>query len=555
MPSRSQSPSRTLGEPSPSAGFAASRWPTPTRSEPPGALIVGRYALFGEIASGGMATVHFGRLLGPAGFTRVVAIKRLHPQLAKEAEFVSMFIDEVRLAARVQHPNVVATLDVAEEAGELFLVMEYVHGESLAQLIRLSRARGLQVPPAIASSIVCGLLHGLHAAHEATSEAGEPLGIIHRDVSPQNVLVGSDGVTRVLDFGIARAARRLQTTREGQLKGKAAYLAPERIHGREADRRSDVYGAAVVLWETLTGVRLFDGENDAVVLAQVVAGAIEPPSRLVPGIPPALEAITLRGMDRDPEKRFESARDMALALQQEVGLVPPNEVGDWVASVAADQLTYRSRYLAQLDKVALSEPSPPRFESSRPASYRNASEPHTRPVQKSESGRPHAPSKSGSYAPPSSTDGSSASISNDLAPSNKRGRARVVGAILFLAAVAVIGAIKLRPAPASLAPTVVPAAQALTQPTTATIAPIAAVPDKVAEPAPDPVRPIVEPTPQKASPPMRARPAKSTSAPKSNDAPSAPIETAPRDPCRPPYTVDSSGVKHFKIDCVIDGRR
>jgi len=194
--------------------------------------VVGRYALYAEIAAGGMATVHFGRLLGPVGFSRTVAIKRLHPQFAKDPEFVSMFLDEARLAARIRHPNVVPTLDVVATQGELFLVMDYVQGESLSRLIRAARERGHRIPPRIVSSILTGALHGLHAAHEAKNERGEPLNIVHRDISPQNVLVGSDGVPRVLDFGVAKAAGRVQTTREGQLKGKLAYMAPEQIGGQ-----------------------------------------------------------------------------------------------------------------------------------------------------------------------------------------------------------------------------------------------------------------------------------------------------------------------------------
>ena len=156
--------------------------------------VVGRYALYGEIAAGGMATVHFGRLLGPVGFSRTVAIKRLHPQFAKDPEFVSMFLDEARLAARIRHPNVVPTLDVVATQGELFLVMDYVQGESLSKLIRIAREQGGCIPGRITAGILVGALHGLHAAHEAKNERGEPLGIVHRDISPQNVLVGSDGV-------------------------------------------------------------------------------------------------------------------------------------------------------------------------------------------------------------------------------------------------------------------------------------------------------------------------------------------------------------------------
>jgi serine/threonine protein kinase len=153
--------------------------------------VIGRYALYGKIAAGGMATVHIGRLLGPAGFSRTVAIKRMHPELAEDPEFVEMFLDEARVAARIRHPNVVPTLDIGSEGGELFLVLEYVAGETLARLLRQAAALGEPVPVAVVGAIVSGVLHGLHAAHEAKDERGESLELVHRDVSPQNVLVGS----------------------------------------------------------------------------------------------------------------------------------------------------------------------------------------------------------------------------------------------------------------------------------------------------------------------------------------------------------------------------
>src|ERR1022692_1337015 len=162
--------------------------------------IIGRYALYGKIAQGGLATVHLGRLLGPVGFARTVAIKRMHSQFAEDPEFVSKFLDEARLAARIRHPNVVPTLDVVATDGELFLVMDYVQGETLARLQRLLKAQGKTIPLPIVAALFSGILHGLHAAHEAKNERGEPLGMVHRDVSPQNVIVGTDGVPRVLDF-------------------------------------------------------------------------------------------------------------------------------------------------------------------------------------------------------------------------------------------------------------------------------------------------------------------------------------------------------------------
>jgi len=192
-----------------------------------------------------MATVHIGRLVGPAGFARIVAIKRMHAQFAADPDFVAMFLDEAWLAARIQHPNVVQTLDVVTTEGELFLVMEYVQGETLARLERSAREAGELPPARVVVGIASSMLHGLHAAHEAKDESGKALSIVHRDVSPQNVMVGVDGIARLLDFGVAKATVRLQTTREGQLKGKLAYMAPEQLAG-QATRASDIYSAGVV---------------------------------------------------------------------------------------------------------------------------------------------------------------------------------------------------------------------------------------------------------------------------------------------------------------------
>jgi ABC-type multidrug transport system ATPase subunit len=310
----------------------------------------GRYAVHDEIASGGMATVHLGTMLGPFGFRSTVAIKRLHPQLAKDPQFVTMFLDEARLASRVRHPNVVPVLDVFAEEGELSLVMEYVDGESLASLCRLAIERDAAIPVPIAVAIVASVLHGLHAAHEARDERGALLGLVHRDVSPQNVIVGADGVVRVIDFGIAKAAGRCNASRDGQLKGKIAYMAPEQIQRGIVNRRTDVYGASVLLWELLTGERLFDGEAEGMILGRVLDDIVPPPSSLRADLPIGLDAITLRGLDRAQERRFESARAMAGELERLVRPVTAQEIGEWVQSLAHASIEVRRRKLALLEQ-------------------------------------------------------------------------------------------------------------------------------------------------------------------------------------------------------------
>ena len=226
-----------------------------------GRRVVGRYTLFDEIARGGMASIHLARLNAAAGFSRTVVVKRMQPDLAHDPQFCAMFMDEARLAARVQHPNVVQTVDVIWEAGELLLVLDYVHGTSLASALRAASLAGQRVPISVANAILAGTLHGLHAAHTATNEQGEALCIVHRDVSPQNVLVGTDGIARLIDFGVAKAVGRLQTTDAGGLRGKLAYMPPEQVVGNVA-AVTDLYAAGVVLWEAWTGRRFFEADNE-----------------------------------------------------------------------------------------------------------------------------------------------------------------------------------------------------------------------------------------------------------------------------------------------------
>ncbi|MEZ4222259.1 MAG: serine/threonine-protein kinase [Polyangiaceae bacterium] len=315
---------------------------------------LGRYALHGRLASGGMASVHLGRLLGPVGFSRTIAIKRLHPQLIKERSFVSMLLDEARLAARIRHPNVVPVIDVVADEGELFLVMEYVHGETLARL--LINAKDQAPPPDVITRIVVDLLNGLHAAHTATDERGAALNIVHRDVSPQNVLVGVDGVSRVTDFGVAKAVNRLQSTSDGQVKGKLAYMAPEYLQGQGLDRRADIYSASVLLWEGLTRRRLFARKSATDTMQLIVSGAVPPPSRFAPWLSPVLDEVVMQGLARDPNHRFSSALAMATALQECAVLALPTAVGQWVEQCAPRELELRTRLVNEVEAVESDDP-------------------------------------------------------------------------------------------------------------------------------------------------------------------------------------------------------
>jgi len=262
-----------------------------------------------------MATVYFGHAKGVGGFERRVAIKVMHPHIAGEPEFVDMFLDEARLAAQIHHPNVVSTLDVQTGEDGLFLVMDYVEGTSLRQVLRRLRKQGERLPIGVTVAIALDTLAGLHAAHELSDTKGEPLNLVHRDVSPHNILIGTDGVCRLTDFGIARASSRLSSTRGGVLKGKLTYMAPEQALSQPTDRRADVYSAGIVLWEMLTGHRLFRGDTEAALISKCVMGADRSPRELCSAVPEDIDHVCMRALAVEPDERYGTAAEFADALE------------------------------------------------------------------------------------------------------------------------------------------------------------------------------------------------------------------------------------------------
>ena len=299
-----------------------------------------QHLVSGPIASGGMASIHVA--VTPDQRQRVLALKRVHPHLAS-ANFTEMLLDEAALGAQIRHENVVTTYGADMIGDEVFMVMEYVPGLPLHVIMQKAQPRAL--PARFAVAIIADALRGLHAAHEAVDERGVSLGIVHRDVSPQNIMLGEDGIARVLDFGIAKAERRAQETACGDLKGKLSYMAPEQLRGDAVDRRTDVYAASVVLWETLVGASLFNDRSDAGTFANALRGCSTRPGLRVPGLPAELDAIVMRGLATRPEDRFATALDMARALDSIVAFNPvrPNELGAWLCELGAEALQRRAQ--------------------------------------------------------------------------------------------------------------------------------------------------------------------------------------------------------------------
>jgi serine/threonine protein kinase len=276
---------------------------------------LGKYELICHLATGGMAEIHLARASGIEGFQKIVVLKRILPALAANPEIVSLFLDEARLAATLQHSNIVQVYDVGIVDGSYFFTMEFVHGEDVRMLLRTVTDRHIEIPLDVSLSIVLGIAAGLHYAHEKVGFDGKPLGIIHRDVSPSNVLVSYEGLVKVVDFGIAKAASRSAETQHGSVRGKFGYMSPEQCQSRNLDRRSDVFAIAIVLYELTTHTKLFKGESDYDIMKAIVEHDAPMPSTRKPGYPPELERIVMKGLSRNPDDRYPNAEELQLDLE------------------------------------------------------------------------------------------------------------------------------------------------------------------------------------------------------------------------------------------------
>jgi serine/threonine protein kinase len=288
-----------------------------------GPTAFGKYTIFARLGSGGMADALLAMLHGDLGFQKLVVLKRMHSSLGRDSHFVRMFLDEARLAARLSHPNVVATSEVGETDGQYFIAMEYLEGLALDRIVRKYIKLGGGIPLGFLFRVLCDSLEGLHYAHELRDFGGQPLGVVHRDVTPSNLFVTSDGMAKVLDFGIAKAATQDEATRTGMLKGKLAYMSPEQFYSDPVDRRADLWSMGVLLWEMVTGRRLFKGSNDAVTYQNIVSMTIPSVGEYRPDAPATIDEVIHYALQRDRDQRYQDAetmrRDMERILHESFG--------------------------------------------------------------------------------------------------------------------------------------------------------------------------------------------------------------------------------------------
>lgn len=365
---------------------------------------VGAYEIVAEVRGGGMASLFLGRRLGPEGFSRLVAIKVIHPHLATDRGFVEMFLDEARLSSRIVHPNVVRVEELGEHEGTYFLAMEFVHGATLSALMSALQRAKKPLPVEVACAIAMRTADGLHAAHEVTDEQGVSLEVIHRDVSPQNILLSDSGHVKLIDFGVARARGRRQSSEAGALKGKLGYMAPEQAWGRDIDRRADVYALGVVLWEMLSGRRLITGDSDIAVLEAARSPKITPPHELVSSINVALSNAVMTALAPAADDRFQTANAFRRAIGNACPAaiaVEPETISRLLKSVLEAELE-RERYLLHSEPRASYASMAPAEPSSRDVATR-ASTPSAVREQSAEGSSPPTPIPTTTVAGPRRT--------------------------------------------------------------------------------------------------------------------------------------------------------
>ncbi|MFL5347558.1 MAG: serine/threonine-protein kinase [Hyalangium sp.] len=297
---------------------ASGKW-APVGSDDPQSEQIGKYQIITQLSVGGMAELFLGFTAGPGGFRKYVALKRILPDVRGNEQFVRMFLDEARITAAFNHPNIAQVFELGEEDDGLFLAMEFIAGQNLDQLTAAYRRRQEPIPLEYSVSAVRDVCQALHYAHTFTDPSGRPSPIIHRDVAQKNIMVTYDGVVKLLDFGIAKARNSLERTRAGTVKGTSGYMSPEQVRGEKLDGRSDVFSVGVVLWELATGERLFAGKTERDEMVNILEAPIPAPRHPSMGMFEGLAAVILRALERDPERRFQTAKDLSRALEQTAG--------------------------------------------------------------------------------------------------------------------------------------------------------------------------------------------------------------------------------------------
>ena len=332
----------------------------------------GKYTLVERIAVGGMAEVFLAVQPGVEGFEKTVALKRMRSHLSEEEAFVKMFLFEAKLAAKLQHPNIVQIYDLGKIADSYFIAMEYVSGRDMSRVIPKAEKLGITYPLEYAMLVTSNVLEGLAYAHEKADDFGQPLGLVHRDVTPENIMVGWNGHVRLLDFGIVKASSQTDATKAGEIKGKLSYMSPEQSLGKQLDHRSDLFTLGVVLYEWITGYKLFTGENEMAILKSIIDGRIYPPTYFRDDVPTGVEDVVMKALSKDPKDRYQTARDMLFDvqhwLQTGADFTPTsNHLANFMKQIFADEIEReRVQLAAAAQERARRTPAPAELEAPVP---------------------------------------------------------------------------------------------------------------------------------------------------------------------------------------------